>query len=74
MVLQCHRLEENTRVQSLNDFIVFGTMVIGSFISGGLLAAYDWDRVLWVSFVPLVLAVAILYGYSASNALRLFNL
>lgn len=60
MVLQCHRLEENTRVQSLNDFIVFGTMVIGSFISGGLLAAYDWDRVLWVSFVPLVLAVAIL--------------
>ncbi|SUA57725.1 multidrug efflux system protein MdtL [Oligella ureolytica] len=60
MVLECHRPEENTRVQSLNDFIVFGTMVIGSFISGSLLAAYDWDRVLWVSFVPLVLAVAIL--------------
>lgn len=60
MVLECHRPEENTRVQSLNDFIVFGTMMIGSFVSGSLLAVYDWDRVLWVSFVPLILAVVIL--------------
>src|SRR5690606_20191920 len=52
MVLECHRPEEKTRVQSLNDFIVFGTMAIGSFASGGVLAAYDWDVVLWVSFVP----------------------
>jgi hypothetical protein len=44
-------------VQSLNDFIVFGTMAVGSFASGGLLAAYDWNVVLWVSFAPLALAV-----------------
>jgi len=31
-------------------------MAIGSFASGGLLAAYGWNAVLWVSFVPLVLA------------------
>jgi len=43
-------------VQSLNDFIVFGTMTFGSFASGGLLAVYDWDMVLWVSFAPLALA------------------
>lgn len=60
LVLECHRPEEKTRVQSLNDFIVFGTMAIGSFASGGLLAAYDWDMVLWVSFVPLVPAVIVL--------------
>jgi MFS family permease len=60
LVLDCHRPEEKTRVQSLNDFIVFGTMALGSFASGGLLAAYDWHAVLWVSFVPLVLAVAVL--------------
>src|SRR3546814_9395551 len=60
LVLECHRPEEKTRVQSLNDFIVFGTMAIGSFASGGLLAAYDWDTVLWVSFAPLVLAIAAL--------------
>ena len=62
LVLECHRPEEKTRVQSLNDFIVFGTMAVGSFASGGLLAAYDWDMVLWVSFVPLVLAVLALMG------------
>lgn len=56
LVLECHRPEEKTRVQSLNDFIVFGVMAIGSFSSGGLLSAYGWNMVLWVSFVPLVIA------------------
>jgi predicted MFS family arabinose efflux permease len=60
LVLECHRPEERTRVQSLNDFIVFGTMALGSFASGGLLTAYGWDTVLWVSFGPLALAVAAL--------------
>lgn len=60
LVLECHRPEERTRVQSLNDFIVFGLMAIGSFSSGGLLSAYGWSTVLWVSFVPLVLSVAAL--------------
>lgn len=60
LVLECHRPEEKTRVQSLNDFIVFGLMAIGSFSSGGLLSAYGWNAVLWVSFVPLVLAVVAL--------------
>lgn len=57
MVLDCHRPEEKTRVQSLNDLVVFGTMAVGSFASGGLLAGYGWDTVLWTSFIPLVLAV-----------------
>ncbi|MFL1463643.1 MFS transporter [Roseococcus sp. DSY-14] len=56
MVLDCHRPEERTRVQSLNDFIVFGTMAVGSFLSGGLLNSHGWDAVLWVSFLPLALA------------------
>jgi len=60
LVLECHRPEEKTRVQSLNDFIVFGLMAVGSFSSGGLLSAYGWDTVLWVSFVPLVLAAVAL--------------
>ena len=60
MVLECHRPEEATRVQSFNDFIVFGTMAIGSFASGNLLANYGWDMVLWVSFAPLILAVIVL--------------
>lgn len=70
LVLECHRPEEKTRVQSFNDFIVFGTMAVGSFASGGLLAAYGWDMVLWVSFVPLVLAiVALAVGAVSSRRL-----
>lgn len=60
LVLECHRPEEKTRVQSLNDFLVFGTMTVGSFASGSLLAAYDWNAVLWVSLVPLGFAMAAL--------------
>ncbi len=56
LVLECHEPEETTRVQSLNDFIVFGLMALGSFSSGGLLSAYGWNTVLWVSFVPLALS------------------
>lgn len=56
LILECHGPEETTRVQSFNDFIVFGVMALGSFSSGGLLSAYGWNAVLWVSFVPLALA------------------
>ncbi|WP_435656696.1 MFS transporter [Brucella pituitosa] len=62
MVLECHRPEEKAHVQSFNDFVVFGTMAIGSFMSGGLLSAYGWNMVLWLSFMPLALAVLALVG------------
>lgn len=66
LVLESHRPEEKTRVQSLNDFIVFGTMAVGSFASGGLLTGYGWEVVLWISFLPLVPAVFAL-GWNAMS-------
>lgn len=60
MVLDCHRDAERTRVQGLNDFLVFGTMVLGSFASGDLLARYGWDVVCWLMFPPVLIAVATL--------------
>ncbi|HVZ13188.1 MAG TPA: MFS transporter [Bauldia sp.] len=60
LVLECHRPEERTRVQSLNDFIVFGTMVVASFASGGVLTAYGWETICWIVFPPLAVAVAAL--------------
>ena len=70
LVLECHRPEERTRVQSLNDFLVFGTMAVGSFSSGSLLTAYGWDTVLWMSFIPLAMAVAALIVAASSRADR----
>lgn len=67
MVLECHRPEEKARVQSLNDFVVFGTMAIGSFLSGGLLTVYGWNTVLWLSFIPLAIAILVLAGTSVAQ-------
>lgn len=60
LVLEAHRPEERNRVQSFNDFLVFGTMAVGSFASGGLLTAFGWAAVNWVVFPPVVLALAFL--------------
>jgi MFS family permease len=56
LVLECHRPEERTRVQALNDFLVFGMMVVATFASGGMLTSYGWALVCWISLPPLLLA------------------
>jgi len=65
MILDCYQPEERTRVQSVNDFAVFGSMVVGSFVSGGLLNTYGWETVCWLSLPPLVLAALALWATSA---------
>lgn len=70
LVLECHRPEERTGVQSLNDFLVFGTMAVGSFSSGSLLTNYGWNTVLWISFLPLVVAAAALVWRATTQSAR----
>ncbi len=60
LVLETHRPEERTRVQSFNDFLIFGTMAVGSFTSGGLLTEFGWAAVNWVVFPPVLLALLFL--------------
>ncbi|GAB7195029.1 hypothetical protein OS31_01600 [Dickeya oryzae] len=43
-------------MQSFNDFIVFGVMIVGSFSSGALLNLFGWNAVLWGSLVPVIAA------------------
>ncbi len=57
MVTQCYRPNERNRVQAFNDFLVFGSMAIGSFASGKLLVLFGWGAVNEVVF-PVVLAAA----------------
>jgi MFS family permease len=52
--------EERTRVQSMNDFLVFGTMAVGSFSSGHILATAGWSAVNMVVFPPVALALLVL--------------
>ena len=65
MVTACHRPNERNRVQSFNDFLVFGAMAIGSFSSGTLLEAYGWATVNAVVFPVVLVAAALLaWGFS----------
>ena len=60
MVLETHLPQERNKVQAFNDFLVFGTMAVGSFASGQLLTNYDWAMVNSVVFPPVALGLAAL--------------
>lgn len=62
LVLETHRPEERNKVQAFNDFLVFGTMAVGSFSSGQVLVSQGWDGVNWVVFPPVVGAMMLLAG------------
>jgi predicted MFS family arabinose efflux permease len=70
MVTACHRPNERNKVQAFNDFLVFGSMAIGSFSSGMLLANFGWATVNEVVF-PVVLAAGALLVWGALRSRRL---
>jgi MFS family permease len=69
MVTECHRPQERTRVQSVNDFLIFGSMAIGSFLSGQLLARFGWAMVNEV-VLAFVFATALLSLWLSSLSRR----
>jgi len=58
MVTDCYRPEERTKVQALNDFLVFGSVALASFSSGKLLNAAGWETINWLLY-PAVAAVLV---------------
>lgn len=60
MVVESHRPEERNRVQSFNDFLIFGTMAVGSFASGHVLTTYGWNWVNAIVFPPVAVGLALL--------------
>jgi predicted MFS family arabinose efflux permease len=69
MVTHCHRPTERNKVQAFNDFLVFGSMAIGSFSSGALLVSFGWSMVNEVAF-PVVLAATALLVWGALRGRR----
>ncbi|MBV6303663.1 MFS transporter [Candidimonas humi] len=57
MVTDCYRPEEKSRVQALNDFLVFGSVAVASFSSGQVMARGGWHAVNFAvyPFVAVVL-------------------
>jgi MFS family permease len=69
IVAQSHRPEERTKVQAFNDFLIFGTMAIGSLLSGMILALFGWIAVNAAMFPP-ILAGALLLIWLARRERR----
>jgi MFS family permease len=60
LVVETHQPQERTRVQSFNDFLIFGTNAIASFSSGTLLVRSGWDTVNYLIIPALCVAVVLL--------------
>jgi predicted MFS family arabinose efflux permease len=70
MVTQCHRPEERNKVQAVNDFLIFGSMAIGSFLSGKVLATLGWSAVNEAVLPFTVAAAALLLWLGWRERLR----
>jgi MFS family permease len=53
MLTETYRTEEKSKVQGVNDFIIFGAVAVASFSSGQLLSSVGWD---WLNygFFPVI--------------------
>jgi MFS family permease len=60
MLTETYRLEEKSKVQGLNDFLVFGSVALASLSSGHLFATVGWARINWVAFPILAVCAAAL--------------
>jgi predicted MFS family arabinose efflux permease len=64
LVTECHDPHERNKVQAFNDFLIFGSMAIGSFSSGALLSGYGWTAVNDVVF-PVIFVAALLLAWGS---------
>ena len=71
MVTDCYRAEERTRVQAFNDFLIFGTMAVGSFLSGGMLASFGWSLVNLAMLPVIAVAGAMLAWFALRERRRI---
>jgi predicted MFS family arabinose efflux permease len=70
LVTHCHRPEERNKVQAFNDFLIYGTMAVGSFASGKVLATLGWVALNGFMFPPLLAAGALLTWYLLKTPAR----
>ncbi len=65
MVTETHTLEERSKVQGANDFMIFGTVASASFFSGALLNASGWATINWLVFPGVALVLVPLLWQAA---------
>lgn len=66
-----HRPEEQSKVQGLNDFLVFGLVAFASLSSGALLNAWGWTAVQYAAIPGVAVAAIILVWYAKTHSRQL---
>ena len=62
----CYRPEERFRVQSVNEFAVFGCQAVAALSSGWVINQFGWQVLLWVSASMVVAVLALLWANRAA--------
>lgn len=62
LLIQAYRPEERSKVQGLNDFLVFGTVACSSFMSGWVYGSFGWGIVNSVG-IPLIVLSLLATGW-----------
>lgn len=70
MVTETHAPQERNKVQAFNDFLVFGTMALGSLMSGHLLTQFGWEIVNAVVFPPVLAGLGLLVWRAVTTPAR----
>jgi predicted MFS family arabinose efflux permease len=60
MVVGSYRNSEKGKVQGLHDFILFGSVAVGTLMSGAVYNAYGWDMLNWIVFPVAAICLAAL--------------
>ena len=60
MVVGSYRSSEKGKVQGLHDFILFGSVAVGTLMSGAVYNAYGWDMLNWIVFPVAAICLAAL--------------
>ncbi|MDP6882509.1 MAG: MFS transporter [Rhodospirillales bacterium] len=58
LLTETYRPAEQAKVQAFNDFLVFGLVTVGSFLSGAMLHAFGWDAVNYAVIAPVLVTFA----------------
>ena len=59
-----YRPSEQARVQAINEFVVFGTVAIGSLSAGTIYAASGWITLLYSAALPVGLVLLVVSVYA----------
>ncbi|MHC5653864.1 MFS transporter [Stappia sp. ICDLI1TA098] len=70
MLADAYRPQERARVQSVNDFLVFGFVAMASFSSGALLQNFGWETVNWLVFPFTIVSLILLVWLVLSERSR----